>query len=119
MPGCKDLPILMLPARMKVEDLVWCSVHGQSLPHAIAEHDYKSFIEALQRQGITGEPVLSDGRELPEHRRCCVPGCEADCVVAYSFDPHKEPGLAWACGSHQNALRHVAKQLNGERWFAS
>lgn len=62
--GCKELPTERLPDRMKVPDLIWCKFHADEVASKIAELDYKSLTAALAREGVEGEPVLSNGLEV-------------------------------------------------------
>ena len=94
----------------------------------ISKQDYEDYIEELRKRGITKEPILTDWPETVRNAiargeqpkcRCSVPGCDGPCAPGFSFcfDPYKQPGWAWACADHKEAIRHVKDRLNGQRVF--
>jgi hypothetical protein len=110
--GCDEMPTEWLPGRAT---LPACKPHADMFRMDIAEKNYADFLRFLSDQGITDEPLLTDGQEVPATRKCCVPGCDGHVISGIGFAPFKQPSQAWVCKSHYDAANAVGRQQNGER----
>lgn len=110
--GCDEIPTERLPGTPTLQA---CKPHADRFRMVVAERDFADFRRFLSDQGITDEPLLTDGQEIPATRKCCVPGCAGDVISGVGFEPFKQPGKAWVCQSHYDAANYVVRRQNGER----
>ena len=109
--GCRDF------VEERVFDRPWCSNHAVEIKLAVAERNYRDFIQGMREQGIEGEPVIQAFGIPVEDRRCAIPGCKIKTIAAGGdlFSPFKNPGMVWACTVHEQILQRVVRRNNGHR----